>query len=267
MNALAVTECTGKRVQMIDITKISPNIRQPRKSFDDRELFSLADSIHRYGILQPLSVRRISDTGDYELVSGERRLRAASLLKMRYVPCIAVEADEMTSAAMAIIENIQRSDLNYFEEAEALQSLKEIYSMTQEQIAAVLSVSQSYVANKLRILRLEDKEREEILKNSLTERHCRALIRINGERARQDALRHIIRYSLNVGQTEAYIERLLSQRSIETKQRPRRLKDIRVFCNSIDRAVENVRRLGIDVRSEIRESKENTVISLIIPNN
>jgi len=265
MSRLVITDQSTKRVQMIEINRISPNLRQPRKSFNTRELFSLADSIHRYGILQPLSVRKRADE-NYELVSGERRLRAADLLKMDTVPCIIVNADERTSAAMAIVENIQRSDLNIFEEAEAISTLKELYNMTQEEIASSLSVSQSYVANKLRILRLNEDQRKLILENSLTERHCRSLIRISDEKRQNEALDHIIRHSLNVAGTESYIDKLLSDKprhAVTTK--PKQLKDIRIFYNYIDKAIKTVRNFGINVSSEFNEKDDRTEINIIVP--
>lgn len=269
MNSLKITNCIKERerVVMVELSKISPNRRQPRKSFDDAALFALADSIHRHGILQPLTVRK-PEKGEteYELVAGERRLRAASLLKLPYVPCIIIEADEKTSAAMAIIENIQRSDLNIFEEAHAIYTLKEIYSMTQEQIATILSVSQSYIANKLRILRLSAEEQKIILENGLTERHCRALIRISETKKRSEVLLHIVKHKLNVSGAEAYIDKLLTESPKEKFQpRPKKLKDIRIFYNSIDRAVESVRNLGIAVESQINESDKCTEIKLLIP--
>lgn len=266
MKRLEITDYSGKRVQMLEINRITPNQRQPRKSFNTRELFSLADSIHRYGILQPLSVRKRPDEDGYELVSGERRLRAADLLKMPRVPCIVINADERTSAVMAIVENIQRSDLNIFEEAEAINTLKELYSMTQEDIASTLSVSQSYVANKLRILRLNSVHRQMILDNSLTERHCRSLIRLTDEEERRIALEHIIKHSLNVAQTEEYIDKLLSSKpKCPAPKKPKALKDIRLFYNSIDRAVKTVRNYGINVVSEVKERDDCTEINIIIP--
>lgn len=265
MKRLEITNYSGKRVQMIEINRITPNQRQPRKSFNTRELFSLADSIHRYGILQPLSVRKRADEEGYELVSGERRLRAADLLKMPRVPCIVVNADERTSAVMAIVENIQRSDLNLFEEAEAISTLKEMYSMTQEDIASTLSVSQSYVANKLRILRLDTTHRRLILDNSLTERHCRSLIRLTDSEEQRAALEHIIKHSLNVAQTEEYIDKLLSSKPrAPIPKKTKTLKDVRIFYNSIDRAIKTVRNYGIDVVSEIKERDDCTEINIIV---
>ena len=266
MKDLKVINCQSAKesVVLLNTAQILPNSRQPRKIFDDAALFALADSIHRHGILQPLSVRQ-KENGSYELVAGERRLRAASLLKMPRVPCIIIKADEKTSAVMAIVENIQRRELNFFEEANAMKTLKELYAMTQEQIAQTLSVSQSYVANKLRLLKLSESEREDICQHRLTERHCRALIRIDSAEKREEALKHIIRYDLNVAASESYIEKLLEERKRAVPQKPKTLKDIRIFYNSIEKAVESVRNLGIDVESKKRENDSSTEILLIIP--
>ena len=262
MSTLAV-ECIkeSERVCMLDESRITSNKRQPRKLFEDRAILSLADSIHRHGILQPLSVRKNGD--DYELVAGERRLRAARLLKMQRVPCIIINIDEETSAVMSIVENIQRQDLNIFEEAMAILTLKELYEMTQEAIARTLSVSQSYVANKLRILRLTPEEQSIILEHGLSERHCRALLRLEGD-LRGQALDYIIRHSLNVAATEAYVDRLCT----EVKRHPRvlngQLKDLKLFYNSIDRAVNSVKKLGVNVVTETVENDDCKRMTIIV---
>ncbi len=262
MSTLAV-ECIkeSERICMLDECRIMSNKRQPRKLFEDRAILSLADSIHRHGILHPLSVRKNGD--DYELVAGERRLRAARLLKMKRVPCIIINIDEETSAVMSIVENIQRQDLNIFEEAMAILTLKELYSMTQESIARTLSVSQSYVANKLRILRLTSREQSIVLEHGLSERHCRALLRLE-EEAREQALDYIVRHNLNVAAAEAYVDRLCT----EDKRRPRvlngQLKDLKLFYNSIDRAVNSVKKLGINVVTETVESDDCKRMTIIV---
>ena len=270
MSSLRITECIKEqeRVHMLEICSIAPNRQQPRKSFEDGGILALADSISRYGILQPLSVRRNTGEGQpYELVAGERRLRAAQLLRMRRVPCIIVNADDETSAVMSIIENIQRQDLNIFEEAEAIQTLKNVYQLTQERIAAILSVSQSYVANKLRILKLSELQRRLILENSMTERHCRALLRISDEGERNRALTYIIKHRLNVSGTEAYVDKLLADRiPVRVRTSDRKLKDLRVFFNSIDRAVNTARDLGVNVSRETLEDENTTKVIISVIN-
>ena len=180
-------------VHNIPVKNIVPNPNQPRKNFDERALFGLAQSIKDYGIIQPLSVRLFTSDENsqplYELIAGERRLRAVKLLFWETVPCVIIGADRQISAELAIIENLQREDLNFFEQAKAIQKLIELFGYTQEQTARRLSVSQSYIANKLRILKLSDDEREIITKYNLTERHARSFIRIptrtNGKKLSQ----------------------------------------------------------------------------------
>lgn len=270
MNSLAVLSCVkeNERVHMLDIGCIAPNKRQPRRDFEDSAMIALADSIKRHGIIQPLSVRKVTEGRfPYELIAGERRLRAAEMLKMEKVPCVILNADERTSAELSIVENIQRENLNIFEEAQAISTLIGLYRMTQEQIASSLSVSQSYIANKLRILRLDESERRKILDNSLTERHCRALLRLTDDESRSIALDHIIRYKLNVSQSEEYIERLLSAENHVEKAKVvnPKLKDIRVFYNTIDRAVATVRNFGVDVETQVFEEEDHTKLTIIIP--
>lgn len=262
MGSLVVTECKKEteRVHTLDIDRIIPNSDQPRRFFDDMSIVSLADSIHRYGILQPISVRRTEE--GFIIIAGERRYRAAKMLGMRRIPCIILNTDARTSAIISIIENIQREDLNMFEEAAAISTLKEIYGMTQESVARTLSVSQSYVANKLRLLRFTDEEQCIILEHRLSERHCRALLRLNGD-SRITALEYITEKKLTVAASEIYIDTVL-----QNENRPNiidsRLKDIRIFYNSIDRAVNTVKRLGIDVVTETAEDNGERLLTIRI---
>lgn len=207
----------------IDTEKIMPNRSQPRTVFDAEALNELAESIKKYGILQPLSVRSNPEKSEfssfqYELIAGERRLRAAKLLGIKKVPCILIESDTKTSAALAIIENLHRKDLNIFEEAYAIASLIKIYKLTQEQVAAKLSITQAAIANKLRLLKLSEEHRALITNNGLTERHARAIIRIKSENARTEALNYIIAHNLNVKQTEELVAKKLGLTVSEEKK-------------------------------------------------
>ena len=209
----------GSKIFSIRADKLVPNRAQPRRCFDENAIGSLADSISRYGLLQPLSVRRLPTTAEgvkYEIIAGERRYRAAMQAGMDQLPCIIINVDDRTSAELALIENIQREGLNMFEQAGAIAALIDLYGMTQEQIAAHLSASQSYVANKLRMLRLSPEERETVLSAHLSERHARALLRISDRELRASILDHIIENRLSVSRTEDYIDRklgLVSRRS------------------------------------------------------
>ena len=263
---------SGKIVR-ISADRIIPNHAQPRKLFDEDAILRLADSIRRYGLLQPLSVRRLcfrdGERGSYEIVAGERRFRAATLIGMEYIPCIIISADDRTAAELALIENIQREGLSMFEQAGAIAALIDIYSLTQEQIAAHLSASQSYVANKLRLLKLSEQERELITEGRLTERHARACLKIKDEDMRISVIEHVIAHGLNVSATEEYIDRklcMLSEKRVPQNARKRKLilKDMRLFYNSIDKAIDIVKQSGAKVFSERHIADEYGSVELVI---
>ena len=239
---------------------ILPNPMQPRTNFSEESLSSLADSIRAYGIIQPLIVRLIDESEIYyELIAGERRLRAARSLGIDYVPCIVVRTSDETSAELAIIENLQRVDLDFFEQASAIQKLIDCFDMTQERIAEKLSVSQSYIANKLRLLRLTDRERALVLENHLTERHTRAVLRLPDASARIKALERIAAGQLNVAAAERLVQEMTQNIEVPDKPRPIRkllLKDTRVFVNTVEHSVELVKSAGIDIDYERSDEKD-----------
>jgi ParB family chromosome partitioning protein len=204
-------EAFPSEIYQIRADSIRPNRAQPRATFDNNAIIRLADSIRRYGILQPLTVRPAEDDDlySYELIAGERRLRAAKMLGYLTVPCVILSVDESTSAEMAIIENLLREDLNMFEQAYGFKKLIENHSLTQDEVARRMSLSQSAVANKLRLLKLTFEEQKLILETSLTERHARALLRIDEQELRAETIRHIAINKLNVRQTEEYIDCLI----------------------------------------------------------
>ncbi len=253
----------------IPVAEISPNPHQPRTAFDGEALDSLADSIRRYGLLQPVSVRKTEN--GYELIAGERRLRAARMAGMREIPALVYRVDGEASAELALMENLLREDLGIFETAAAMARLVSEYGLTQEEIASRLSVSQSYVANKLRLLRFDEKTRARILSAALTERHARALLRLP-ETLWETALSRIEKGKLNVAATEKLIEEMLAAAEGKKEKRPRArmrgaLRDIRLFYNSVDRAMAMVRRCGVKVESR-REEEENEIRLIIsIPKN
>ena len=254
-------------IYQIEVSKIVPNPNQPRKEFADEAILKLADSIRQYGIIQPLTVRQ---TGDgYELISGERRLRASKELGMETVPCVIMNVNEMKSAEMSIIENLLREDLNIFEQAHAIETLIDTYDFTQEQIAKKLSNSQSFIANKLRLLRLGDEEREKILKNNLTERHARALLRIYDTDTRRKVLDRIIEEGLNVTRSEELIEKIIVSSKIEARdnipQSVKTFKDVKSFYLAIDRAIDSVKNSGINIKSRRIENDEFTELTILIP--
>ena len=257
---------TTKELQVlqIPISEIRPNPRQPRRSFAEEDLEELARSIQAHGILQPLTVRR-RESG-WELIAGERRLRAALLAGLERVPCMEAEADENRSALLALVENLQRRDLHYFEEAAAIADYIHTSGVTQEEAAAQLGRSPSALANKLRLLRLGEQCREILVEQHLTERHARALLRLEDESERVKAAKHIAKHRLNVAQAEQYIEhRLAALQSTPAHRRTFILKDVRLFLNSLDRGLRLVREAGIDAQAEREETEEGILLMIHIP--
>ena len=258
-------EFLSSRVQYLPINQIRPNPQQPRRHFDVAALEELAESIRTYGILQPLTVRRVS--GCYELVAGERRWRAARIAQLREVPCLVAQVDEADSALLALIENLQRRDLDYWEEAEAIAKLISRYHLSQEQAAQKIGKSQSAVANKLRLLRFSDDVRQRIQSAELTERHARALLRLSDGEAQLQAVEQIVRRGMNVAQTEEYIEQLLQvQQTVQPKGRTTYIiKDVRLFLNSIHHSFDMMRQAGVDADWGRKDTDEAIFLTIRIP--
>ena len=254
-----------QRIMQIPTAEIFPNPYQPRVAFSEDELRALSESIRQNGILQPLTVRFAED--HYELIAGERRLRAAKLAGLSTVPCIVMEISDRNSAILALVENIQRADLNCFEEAAALERLITCYGMTQEDAAMQLGRAQSTVANKLRLLRLTEEERERILKYHLTERHARALLRLGSVQDRLEALDKIIRLGLNVEKSELMIDEMIgkSREQDNLRRRSALFKDVRLFTNAISRAVETMQAAGIPAASQKMQFEDYIEYRIPIP--
>ena len=230
-----------RRVLRLPVAEIRPNPRQPRRFFDERGLRELATSIRRHGIIQPLTVRRAPQ--GWELVAGERRLRAAKLAGLETVPCIEAAVDDRESALLALVENLQRRDLHYFEEATAIADYLRQSGVTQEEAAALLGRSPSAVANKLRLLRLSPACREILVRNRLSERHARCLLRLEDEQERLAALQ-----SVPPAGRRTFI-----------------LKDVRLFLNSLDRGLRLIREAGVDAQSGREETEDAIVLTIRIP--
>ena len=253
------------QVRWLPVEQIAPNPHQPRREFAPGPLAELAESIRRHGIIQPLTVRHSAD--GWELIAGERRLRAAKLAGLQTVPCLEMQVDEQDSAILALIENIQRRDLHYLEEATAIAAYLRQSGSTQEEAAALLGRSPSALANKLRLLRLSPDCCRLLTEHDLTERHARALLRLEDEEERLNALHHIIRQHLNVAQTEQYIDKRLSQLQT-TPPSGRRvflLKDVRLFLNSLDRGLRLVREAGIGAESRREDTEDAILLTIRIP--
>ena len=250
------------RVQFVRIERIRPNPSQPRRVFDPAGLQELAASIRQYGVLQPLTVRKLPD--GLELVAGERRLRAARLAGLREVPCIFVSVDEIQSGMLALVENLQRRDLDYIEEAEGLARLMRLYGLSQEQAAAQVGKSQSAVANKLRLLKHPPQVLDALRENHLSERHARALLRLPVER-RLEAISVIVARNMTVAQTEQYIDGLLAVKEPPVKQPKFVFRDVRVFLNSLNRNLELIRSAGIACDCGREENEKEIVLTIRLP--
>lgn len=258
-------EFLSTRVQYIPLGRIRPNPQQPRRSFDEEGLAELAASIRSCGILQPLTVRRAGD--GYELVAGERRLRAARIAGLREVPCLVAQVGEEDSALLALMENLQRRDLDCWEEAQAIARLISRYGLSQEEAARRLGRAQPTVANKLRLLRLPEDVRALLRENGLTERHARALLRLQDPEVQRRAAGDMVRRGMNVAQAEAYVEKLLQSAQV-TPPRGRStyiIKDVRLFLNSVDRGLHLMRQAGVDAGWNRQDTDREILLTIRIP--
>lgn len=248
---------TDKKLLMLRPEEIIPAAHQPRKTFDQYDLKLLADSIASSGIIQPLIVRK-NELGGYELIAGERRLRAAVMAGLRRVPCVLHKTDDSTAALYSVIENLQRKNLSVFEEARGIEGLIISYGMSQSQVAAGLGIAQSTLSNKLRLLRLSPELQEAIISAGLTERHARALIKLP-ENLRKAALEHIIAEGMSLNQTEEYVDALLAPTTVEIPEEPKPLRkysigDVRLFSNSLTKLLTTLQNAGIDAHSRKYEN-------------
>ena len=246
------------RVMFLPARSIRPNPAQPRKVFREEALSELADSIRQHGILQPLSVRR-TGTG-YELIAGERRLRAAQMAGLAEIPCIVMNMDDRESAMTAMVENLQRQDLDFVEEAQGISALMQHWDMSQEQVARLLGKSQSAVANKLRLLRHSPEVLQRLRESGLTERHGRALLKLKTEEEKLAAISVIVRQSMNVARAEKYIQEL--QKSAE--KGPQRV-NVGMFLNNLSQSLARIQSSGIPAVSERRETEDQIVLTITIP--
>lgn len=253
-------------INYISVDLISPNVYQPRKYFDDETIEELAQSINVYGIIQPLSIRKISEDR-YELVAGERRLRAAKRAGLKEVPAIIVDITDSESAAIALLENLQREDLNFIEEAEAYNNLMKDHNYTQEKLAEIIGKKQSTIANKIRILKLDEGIRNLVLNNNLTERHARALLKLPDTESQKKILNTVIKKSLNVKNTEELITKYLfnMQKKEVAADGKKRIKGIfspRVYINTVKQVFD---KYGLNAQYSCKESEDTIKITISIP--
>ncbi|MDF2523051.1 MAG: ParB-like partition protein [Clostridiales bacterium] len=243
-----------KNITYVSIESIRPNPYQPRKRFDKAALEELCESIKQYGVLQPINVRKITSSS-FELVAGERRLRAATMAGLKEIPTIIVNVDDNDSAVIALIENLQREDLSYMEEADGYNNLITEHNFTQEELAQKIGKSQSTVANKIRLLKLPPLVKKILSDNNLTERHARALLKLHDEQLQLKVLRHVCEKGLNVKKTEDLVERAIDRFSRQTNQKDserkftRSIKDIRIFVNTIRQAIDLMKKAGVNAKA------------------
>ena len=246
------------RVVFLPARAIQPNPAQPRKVFQEEALAELSQSIRHHGILQPLSVRRVGL--GYELIAGERRLRAAKIAGLTEIPCIIMNMDDKESGMTALVENLQRQDLDFIEEARGISFLMEQWSMSQEQAAKMIGKSQSAVANKLRLLKHSVPVLEAMREGGLTERHARALLKLSGESEKLIAISHIVRYRMGVAQAEQYIDSLVCAKAPKPPK-----ANVSGFLNGLDRSLAKIQHCGIAAVSERRETDSQIVLTITIP--
>ncbi len=247
----------------VPVGRILPNPAQVRRSFTD--LNRLAESIKRYGVLQPLTVREVP-SGDkhgkkkgeavYELISGERRLRSAKIAGLSEIPCIVIDTDDRRAAERSVTENSNKAPLTFFEEANAMAAFIDIYGLTQDETAAVFGIPRSAVSGKLRLLKLTQPERLLISGGGLSERHARVLLKVCDSEKRFEMIQEAVRLSLSVSQTEELVDRLLCPSEEKGKKRRAAIKDPRLVYNTIDKAIESIEKAGIPVEKERHETDD-----------
>ena len=255
-----------RQVMSLPVESIQPNPNQPRSIFSQAELQELSHSISQLGILQPLTVRKVGDR--WELISGERRLRAAQMAGMTTVPCLVVQTDAETSSLLALVENLQRRDLDVWEEAIALRRLITIYHLSQDEVARRVGKSQSAVANKLRLLKLPPDVIDILRQAQLTERHARALLKLEDGEAQRKAAQYMVRHNLTVAQSEAYIAKLCQDAEKKQTASPiLRIKDVRLFFNTLRRSVSLMEASGLHTQYTKEEVEDGVKVTIHIRKN
>lgn len=263
MNILGKSKVVNRVVE-IPVENIFVNPFQPRKVFNNEQLESLAKSISTVGMIQPIVVRSLGNE-KYQIVSGERRFLASKMLKEQHIKCIVENYTDRGTAVSALVENIERANLNFFEEAEAIYTLIKEFGYSQDQLTYMLSRSQSSISNKLRLLKLSQKTKKSVLQNGLTERHARALLKLDEERALA-AIENITKYGLTVDKAEKYINELLNPGAKKSKGKTTYIiKDYRIFVNSINNALSVMRDSGINADAKCEESGDVITYTVTIP--
>lgn len=251
------SENLGKEI-MVKINLVQPNIAQPRKTFDDEKINELADSINKYGILQPIIVRK--ENSLYKIIAGERRWRAAKIAGLTVVPIRIKEYDERTAKEVALIENVQREDLNAVEEALAYQSLINEYGLTQEEVAKRVSKNRSTIANAMRILKLDSEILEMIKIGKLTEGHGRALLSIEDENLRDKIAKKVIEENLSVRDIEnlAKLEKMnQAKKNKKELSESDEIKQMKIIVKDIEKKLKN--KLNTKVKITVKNVNEGKI--------
>lgn len=261
-----------RNISYLNIESVRPNPYQPRKQFSKASLEELCESIKQYGVLQPINVRKITNN-HYELVAGERRLRAAMMAGLTQIPAIIINVNDNDSAVIALIENLQREDLSYMEEAEGYNNLINEHGFTQEDLANKIGKSQSTIANKIRLLKLPPMVKKILQDNSLTERHARALLKLHDEQMQLKVLKNVCEKGLNVKKTEELVERAIEKYTAQEKEKvsekkfTRAIKDIRIFINTIKQAIDIMKKSGVNVKAAQIDRGEYLEFIIRVPKN
>ena len=261
-----------KNIIYVSIDSIRPNPYQPRKQFNKQALDELCESIKQYGVLQPINVRKLSHS-TYELVAGERRLRASTMAGLTEIPAIIINVDDNDSAVMALIENLLREDLSYMEEAEGYCNLINEHGFTQEELAQKIGKSQSTIANKIRLLKLSPLVKKILADNNLTERHARALLKLHDEQLQLKVLKLVCERGLNVKKTEELVEKAIEKYSKDSRQRSsdkkmtKAIKDVRIFVNTIRQAIDIMKQSGVNAKAAQIDRGEYIEFVVRVPKN
>lgn len=255
-------------IKNIPIDSIKPNPYQPRKNFNKQSLEELSQSIKTYGLIQPISVRQLCEES-YELVAGERRLRASEIAELDEIPAIIVDYKDQDSAMIALIENLQREDLNFVEEAEGYYNLIKDHGFTQQELAEKLGKSQSTIANKLRILKLSDEIKKSLIDNKLTERHARALLKLPDDEMKEEVLNKVIKEDLTVKKTEKLIEDILNdlikEEESESNQNVKGLINFKIYLNTLKNAYNAIKETGIEAKYKEKDMGDHIEVVVQIP--
>lgn len=254
------------KIKYVDIEKIQPNRFQPRTIFHEADLQELAASIKEHGVIQPLTVRKVGE--GYELVVGERRLRASKLVGLEQVPVIVKDYDDEATAAIAMVENLQRKDLDFMEEAFGYAMLTQQFGMTQQELAEKVGKSQSTIANKLRLLKLPKDIQNALVEHNLTERHARSLLKLENEEDQRLILKEIIERELNVRDTDFIVEAYINKKNdVKKKMMVRVFKDMRLYTNTLWATIRQMKQGGLDIKVEEIESEEYIEFKIRLPKN